>query len=93
MNKPINNPETKVSTLIERLRIGVAEFPIIIEHPSLLMNEAADRLEELETQLALLGMTKEAWRMHKDQAANQCVRDVQAILDGDPPQALEKQDG
>ena len=39
------------STLIERLRIGVAGFPMIAEHPSLLMTEAADRLEELDAQL------------------------------------------
>jgi len=35
-------------TLIERLRTGVAEFPIIIENPALIMNEAADKLEAAE---------------------------------------------
>jgi len=35
-------------TLIERLRAGVAEFPVIIENPALIMNEAADRLEAVE---------------------------------------------
>ena len=31
-----------------RLRKGVAEFPLIIEHPNKLMLEAADRIKELE---------------------------------------------
>ena len=51
MNKPINNPKTEVSTLIARLRTAAEGFPMIAEHPSKLMNEAANGLEELDAQL------------------------------------------
>ena len=37
-----------MSKLVDRLREGVAEFPVIIEHPSLLLTDAADRVEALE---------------------------------------------
>ena len=40
-----------MSDLVKRLRNGVAEFPVIIEHPNKLMKEAADRIEELEAQV------------------------------------------
>jgi len=54
-------------TLIERLRTGVAEFPIIIENPALIMNEAADKLEAAERENdALRDAAKPALRWMKD---------------------------
>ena len=50
--------------------------------------EAADRIEELEAQIKLLEMTKDAWRSDENITANQCIWDVTAILDGHPPTAL-----
>ena len=64
------------STLIERLRIGVAGFPMIAEHPSLLMTEAADRLEELDAQLIAAEELNDdqAHRLGKAEATIEAVR-------------------
>ena len=56
------------STLIERLRTAADGFPIIAEHPSKLMNEAADRLEESEAQLEAAQEIIEAWKGSYDVA-------------------------
>ena len=40
-----------MNDLVKRLRCGAAEFPIIAEHPALIMTEAADRIEKLQAQL------------------------------------------
>ena len=50
-------------------------------------------VEGLQAQVDLLEMTKDAWRCNEDQTANQCIWDVQAILDGYTPQALQEKPG
>jgi len=70
------------STLIERLRTGAEGFPMIAEHPSKLMNEAADRLEELEAQLEKERVNSSGiWRLSAEYLAlQQKVIELEAQL-------------
>jgi len=83
------------STLIERLRTAAAGFPMIAEHPSKLMNEAADRLGELEAQLAEIARfaTELAPRYDDGRLYSATKRETAYDISKELQAILEKQDG
>jgi len=62
-------------TIIERLRAGVVEFPVIVENPALIMDAAADALEaaELERNAAIQSAVK----------AQQTIKEISEVLNSE----------